>query len=102
MIGTLQSQLHFVRDVQNVKTDNVEPLRAIRDETNEGIKESAIGLDQLREALAHEDIHGHSKRPRMQTSRKGVADDAPWDVLATASDKADRYFVVRVAKTTDG
>src|SRR3954454_3409908 len=33
MLKTLHSQLHFVRDIQSVDTEGVEPLQSIRDET---------------------------------------------------------------------
>ena len=39
MISELQSQLQFVRAIQEVDTDGVEPLVALRDETEEGEKE---------------------------------------------------------------
>ncbi len=101
MTQTLQSQLHFVRAIQSVRTDSVEPLRSIRDETEEGMKEATIGLEQLREALANETVHGHSKRPRMQkkeVSTKGIED---WNVLGTPAEKAGRYFVVRTGKSIE-
>ncbi|KAH9220792.1 hypothetical protein DL95DRAFT_519667 [Leptodontidium sp. 2 PMI_412] len=103
MLGTLHSQLHFVRDIQNVDTEGVEPLQSIRDETEEGIKDITIGLETLKEALAKEDIKGRNRRPRRRRDEMvdgtGVED---WDVLKTAGEKVEtpggRFFIVRSGK----
>lgn len=103
MLKTLHSQLHFVRDIQSVNTDGVEPLQSIRDETEEGIKDITIGLDDLREALQAEEIKGRNKRPRRKRDERvdtnGVED---WNVLGTASKKVEtplgRYFIVKSGK----
>ncbi|KAI1656199.1 hypothetical protein F4813DRAFT_137858 [Daldinia decipiens] len=101
MLSTLTSQLHFVRAVRSVNTTGVEPLRAIRDETALGQREQTIGLEQLKDALANEDVVGHARRPRrrqqQQQGGNGGADPGVegWDVLAGASETAGRYFVVR-------
>ena len=96
MLSTLSSQLHFVKDVQNVVTTGVEPLRSLRDETTQGEKEAELGLDALRDALGKEEIRGkHHKRIRRR--REGVHDEK-WDVLGTASKKVGRYFVVEGGK----
>ncbi|PHH93167.1 hypothetical protein CDD83_10716 [Cordyceps sp. RAO-2017] len=93
MIATLHSQLRFVRAVQRVNTEGVEPLSAIRDETDEGVKERTIGLADLRHALDEETLVGHYKRPR-RVKEKLRSEAEMWDVLATASKKAGKYFVV--------
>lgn len=100
MIKTLESQLHFVRNIQKVNTDGVEPLRAIRDETEKGIQEITIGMEQLKEAFGKEDIVGKNRRPRRRRGEvvdtKGVED---WDVFGAASETVEvngaKYFVVR-------
>lgn len=107
MLATLHAQLHFVRDIQNVDTEGVEPLQSIRDETEEGIREVTIGLDQLKEALAKEDVVGRNRRPRRRRTEKVDAKDVEdWDVLGTAGDKVEtpggKYFVVRSGKDKDG
>ncbi|KAK5997050.1 hypothetical protein PT974_02401 [Cladobotryum mycophilum] len=100
MIATIQSQLRFVRAVQRVNTDGVEPLRAIRDETEAAVKETTIGLEDLKEALAKETLVGHYKRPRRVKEKiKSAAED--WDALLTASRKAGKYFVVDSGKKTE-
>ena len=100
MIATLESQLHFVRAIQQVETTGVEPLRSIRDETAAGLTEATIGMDQLNAVLEREEIRGHCRRPRR---RRDVPVDAAeaenWDVLGTASQKAGRYFIVRSGKS---
>lgn len=99
MIATLQSQLHFVRAIQQVDTTGVEPLRSVHDETEAGLKEATIGIEQLKSALNAEEVKGHCRRPRRKRGAPvditGVED---WDGLAMASKKAGRYFVVRSAK----
>jgi Asp-tRNA(Asn)/Glu-tRNA(Gln) amidotransferase C subunit len=100
MIETLQAQLYFVRDVQSVDTKGVEPLRAIRDETERGLRNATIGLEDLKEVLDREVAFGHNRRPRRVKGEKvntaGVED---WDPLKTASRTvAGKYFVVRSGK----
>lgn len=109
MLFTLESQLGFVRAVREVDTTGVEPLRAIRDETAQGVREQTIGLEQLRETLAKEDVVGHARRPRRRRQRNGTGEkeniDAEvegWDVLSGASETAGRYFVVRTAPSGQG
>ncbi|OTA57264.1 hypothetical protein K449DRAFT_140716 [Hypoxylon sp. EC38] len=111
MLRTLESQLHFVRAIREVDTTGVEPLRAIRDETAQGLREQTIGLEQLKEALANEDIVGHARRPRRRRGgiggvsgqKEGEVRGDPevegWDVLGNASETAGRYFVVRTGST---
>ncbi|KAJ6781305.1 hypothetical protein PWT90_07083 [Aphanocladium album] len=97
MIATLQSQLHFVKAVQRVDTTGLEPLQAIRDETDEGRREGTICLKDLKEALAKEARVGHHKRPR-RIKDKIDSEAEKWDALSTASKKAGKYFVVESAK----
>ncbi|KAI1330529.1 hypothetical protein F5Y16DRAFT_336708 [Xylariaceae sp. FL0255] len=114
MLATLTSQLHFVRAIQGIDTTNITPLRVIRDETAQGLREQMIGLAELQEALDAEDVVGHAKRPRRRrtttttstTNDGGVVDsvrdensrneEEDWDVLGGASETVGgRYFVVR-------
>ncbi|TVY46394.1 hypothetical protein LOCC1_G002725 [Lachnellula occidentalis] len=105
MLRTLDLQLHFVRKMQIVDTEGVEPLQSIRDETTKGREEATIGLEELRDALGKEDIKGRSRRPRRRREvidTEGVED---WDVLGTASEKIEtpggKYFVVRSGKAKE-
>lgn len=100
MIETLQSQLQFARAVQRVDTTGVEPLRAIRDETEAATKENTIGLDDLKDALAKEALVGHYQRPR-RVKEQIQSDAENWDALATASRKAGKYFVVESGKKAE-
>lgn len=93
-IATLQTQLHFVRNVQNVDTTGLKPLQAIRDETKEGMKQYIIGLKEVEEALSQEESYGHNRRPRRRNGKIDTGDVENWDALATASRKAGRYIVV--------
>jgi Asp-tRNA(Asn)/Glu-tRNA(Gln) amidotransferase C subunit len=97
MISTLQSQLHFVRAIQRVDTTGVEPLQAIRDETEAGRKEATISLEDLKDILDKETLVGHYKRPR-RVKEELESESEQWDPLSTASRKAGKYFVVDAAK----
>lgn len=105
MIKTLQSQLHFVQAVQRVDTKGVEPLTAIRDETEHGVGENTITLESLRPALEREKLVGHYQRPKRVKEKREAGDEAKveaerWDALATASRKAGRFFVVQSKKSS--
>lgn len=99
MINVLQSQLSFVRDIQSVDTEGIEPLRSIRDETDEGMSEATIGVEQLRQALSEEVFSGRTRRPRRQNMTSGKSEEdvrtEGWDPLETAAKRAGRFFVVQ-------
>lgn len=95
MLKTLQSQLHFVKEIQSVDTTDVEPLQAIRDETEEAILENTIGVETLKEAFANEEVKGRNRRPRRRRDFKVEKDAEEWDVLGTASRTVGKYFVVK-------
>ncbi|RSL54525.1 hypothetical protein CEP54_009837 [Fusarium duplospermum] len=97
MINTLQNQLQFVRAVQRVDTTGVEPLRAIRDETDAVHGEATIGLADLDEALSSEVLVGHYQRAR-RVRDKVESEAEKWDALGTAGRTAGRYFVVESGK----
>ncbi|OBT76109.1 hypothetical protein VF21_04832 [Pseudogymnoascus sp. 05NY08] len=115
MIAMLESQLHFVREIQKVDTTGVEPLQAIREETKEAIAERTIGLETLEDALAQEEFKGKMKRPRRRESEpkeinykeiEGLSElegepeamDRHWKPLSTANRTAGEYFVVKNKK----
>ncbi|GLA31793.1 hypothetical protein AnigIFM63604_008880 [Aspergillus niger] len=56
MLETLESQIHFVKQVQRIDATGVEPLQSIRDESPEAVHENTIGLEQLKEALSKERV----------------------------------------------
>ncbi|RWA05269.1 hypothetical protein EKO27_g9837 [Xylaria grammica] len=105
MLATLSSQLHFVRAIQSVDTAGIEPLRAIRDETAQGLSEQILGLAELQDTLMLEDMVGQARRPRRRRlSAKSLTHTLDqgegWDVLAGAKETAGgRYFVVRSGGT---
>ena len=99
MIKDLQSQLHFVRAIQEVDTEGVEPLQAIRDETEEAEAENMITMESLKEDLAKEEVvgvRGRIKRRKRTSPDKEPAED--WDPLAQAPGKHERFFVVDTEK----
>jgi Asp-tRNA(Asn)/Glu-tRNA(Gln) amidotransferase C subunit len=97
MLATLSSQLHFVRQIQEVDTAGIEPLRSLRDETVEGESEAELGLDALREALGKEEVRGKfHKRIRRRAGEDQSGEK--WDVLGSATKKVGRYFVVEGGK----
>jgi hypothetical protein len=105
MLKTLESQIHFVREIQKVNTTGVEPLRAIRDETAEGIEEQTIKLADLQEYLDAEEVVGRNgrikRRPKEDPEAK-VAED--WDPFAMSEGQAKnkgRYFFVRKEKKAE-
>ncbi|CAD6444370.1 3bd00d02-b40d-4e88-a1cf-5c5f4e8fb514 [Sclerotinia trifoliorum] len=107
LLDTLHLQLHFLRDIQKVDTDGIEPLRSIRDETIEAEALETIGLEteEIKAALEKEEYEGRNKRPRRRTDggidTKGVED---WSVTETATETVEfgggKYFIVRSGKAT--
>ncbi|RAL66049.1 hypothetical protein DID88_005710 [Monilinia fructigena] len=108
LLDTLHLQLHFLRDIQKVDTEGIEPLRSIRDETLEAEAYESIGLDteEIKTALQKEEFEGRNKRPKRRTDgvvdTKGVEN---WDVTATATENVEfgggKYFIVRSGKGTE-
>jgi Asp-tRNA(Asn)/Glu-tRNA(Gln) amidotransferase C subunit len=102
MLETLESQLHFVKEIQKVDTTGVEPLQAIRDESPEAVKENTIGLEQLREAMSKERVIGRNKRiQRIESARNERPDGDAWDgnALDYASKTKGKFFVVDTANS---
>ncbi|KAJ5923772.1 hypothetical protein N7454_009017 [Penicillium verhagenii] len=102
MLETLESQIHFVKEMQEVNTTGIEPLRSIRDETTAAMKETAIGLDQLRDALAKEEVSGRRGRiQRVPGEKNSNPDGSAWDgnALGYASKTKGKYFVVETGSS---
>jgi Asp-tRNA(Asn)/Glu-tRNA(Gln) amidotransferase C subunit len=99
MIDTLESQIHFVKEIQLVDTTGVEPLARICDESSDAVNEHTIGIEKLKEALAKEHVSG--RRGKIQRI-VGVKNDRPdgtaWDgnALASATKTKGKYFVVEI------
>lgn len=95
MLDTLTAQLHFVGKIQEMDTTGVEPLRAIRDETQAAEAEQTITLETLAAALKKERVIGvHYKRIQRDTTPVDAKEVEDWDVLSFAERKAGKYFVV--------
>ncbi|KAJ5688768.1 hypothetical protein N7462_003160 [Penicillium macrosclerotiorum] len=97
MLQTLESQIHFVKEIQQVDTAGVEPLRSIRDESSAAVKETTIGLKRLEDALAKEQISGRRRRvQRIECEKARFPDGLIWDsnALGSASRTKGKYFVV--------
>jgi Asp-tRNA(Asn)/Glu-tRNA(Gln) amidotransferase C subunit len=100
MLRTLESQIHFVKEIQKVDTTGVEPLRAIRDESVEGIEEQTITLADLQEHLDAEEVVGRNGRIKRRPKDDPEANEAEdWDPFAMSEGKnKGRYFFVRKEK----
>ncbi|EHA22656.1 hypothetical protein ASPNIDRAFT_173432 [Aspergillus niger ATCC 1015] len=96
MLETLESQIHFVKQVQRIDATGVEPLQSIRDESPEAVQENTIGLEQLKEALSKERVVGRNKRiQRVESPRNERPDGDTWDgnALAYASRTKGKFFI---------
>jgi Asp-tRNA(Asn)/Glu-tRNA(Gln) amidotransferase C subunit len=99
MLRDLASQLHFVKQLQQVDTEGVEPLRAIRDESDEAEKAAELTVDKLKHAFDGEHVVGHHYRRirrRKQPAASQVDIDTPshWQPLEHAQTPQGKYFVV--------
>jgi hypothetical protein len=98
MLLTLESQIHFVKEIQRINTMGVIPLRSIRDETKEAQKENTIQVRDLEASLEQEHYVGRSRRiQRTKAKRAHRPDGEIWDgdALKSASKSMGRYFVVQ-------
>ena len=101
MIKDLQSQLKFVRAIQEVDTEGVEPLQSIRDETRDAESENEITVTTLQEEFNKEEVVGRRGRIRRRINVPNAARDEQandWDPLLQAPKKLGRYIVVDTAK----
>ncbi len=100
MLKTLETQLHFVREIQKVDTTGVEPLVGIRDETAEATEENTITLADLQKDLDAEQKVGKNGRVRRVPREDPKAKKAEnWDLFKMAEGKTvGRFFVVRKQK----
>lgn len=103
MLADLQSQLQFVRAIQEVDTGGVEPLVALRDETEEGVKEGTIGLEEMRGELAKDEVVGMRGRIVRRKSAGGNGEGGKerggdLDLLAQAPKRLGQYVVVDTMK----
>ena len=93
LLDGLESQLKFVKAIQRVDTEGVEPLVSLRDETKECYQEEEISLDTLREEFNKEEVLGDRGRIRRKSEVQVKEDDAEnWDVLALAPKTKGRFI----------
>lgn len=104
MLETLESQIHFVKEVQKVNTDGVEPLVAIRDETAESIEEQTITLNKLQPYLDQEEKVGKNGTIRRRKPSEMVTNSG-WDPFDLGEGKESRrigkYFYVKKEKAQE-
>ncbi|KAL9093434.1 MAG: hypothetical protein Q9159_000288 [Coniocarpon cinnabarinum] len=95
MLEQLQQQLHFVRQIQSVDVEGVEPMVRVRDETNQADGERTLDLEAMREELEKERWVGRwvrrLKKPEVPKEKRESED---WDVLGQAPRRVGGYFVV--------
>ncbi|KAF4762969.1 hypothetical protein HAV15_001332 [Penicillium sp. str.  len=99
MLDTLESQIHFVKEIQLVDTTGVAPLARIRDESPAAIEEETIGIEKLKEALAKEKVSGRrGKIQRVPGEKNDRPDGTAWDgnALGSATKTKGKYFVVEI------
>lgn len=98
MLKTLESQIHFVQEIQKIDTNGVEPLVAIRDETTEAIKEQTISLETLQPYLDKELKVGPNGTIRRQKPTEMIRDSgwSPFDMgKGKDTRKKGKFFFVR-------
>ncbi|KAK4690989.1 glutamyl-tRNA(Gln) amidotransferase subunit F, partial [Lecanoromycetidae sp. Uapishka_2] len=103
MIKDLQSQLRFVQAIQSVDTEGVEPLVALRDETEEAEMENEVTVESLKEEFAKEEVVGRRGRTRRrrdapEVERKEEEGLEGRDLLGQAGKRVGRWVVVDTAK----
>ena len=99
LLGDLNAQLRFVRAIQKVDTEGVEPLVGIRDETQEAQLEEEINLASLKEDLEKEEVVGPRRRIRRRPGVKVEQNDAEnWDSLACAPKTKGRFIALETKK----
>lgn len=101
MVRTLESQIHFVKEIQKINTTGVEPLVAIRDETTESVEEQTITLETLQPYLDKEQKVGANGTIRRQKPAEMIRDSG-WNPFEMGKGKETRrkgkYFFVKKQK----
>ena len=101
MLKTLESQIHFVKEIQRVDTTGIAPLQSVRDESAEAVEENTIGLEHLKEALSKERVSGRRNRiQRIEVEINERPDGNAWDgnALGYTSKTKGPFFVVETSK----
>jgi len=106
MLKTLESQIHFVKEVQKVDTTGVEPLQAIRDETEDAVQEQTITLQDLKPFLDMEEKVGRNGTVRRRKAKRINEEDMTQELPDWTQDLGDaskerrlgRFFFVKREK----
>ena len=102
MIRDLQAQLRFVKAVQRVDTEGIEPLQSIRDETVAGRQRNTFNVENMKEVFDQEEVVGRRGRIRrkqsVQQEQSETDNESKWNPLAHAAKTRGPYFVVDTAK----
>ena len=105
LLRDLRNQIHFVKQIQRVNTQGVEPLVAIRDETPEHIESSTVRLEDLKPWLDQEEKVGRAEFVRSRRPRDVKVGEMDWDPFemgvgseAGSGRRHGRYFVVKKAR----
>lgn len=103
MLSTLETQLHFVRDIQTVDTQGVEPLRAVRDETTQGLEREEAALERAAKAALNKEVRfGYQKRPRRVPLEHKITPTEAIVEEATRARREHGFFVVDSGKAKRG
>jgi len=97
MLQTLETHLHFVREIQKVDTTGVEPLVSVCDETPDAREENTIRLADVRAELdAEEKGANYGRRRRVPREDPEAQKAESWDLARMAEGKMmGKFFVVR-------
>ncbi|KAK2742829.1 hypothetical protein FQN57_005120 [Myotisia sp. PD_48] len=103
MLQTLESQIHFVEQIQKIDTTQVEPLRSIYDETKDAENECAIDYTKLKAALDQEEYVGRTRRIHRRAKKPEAQEDEMRDFKPshTADKTTGKYFVVQSSPAED-
>ncbi|EEP81563.1 predicted protein [Uncinocarpus reesii 1704] len=100
MLKTLSAQIHFVKQIQQVDTTDVTPLRSLRDETDRAYQERTINISTLKSSLEREEFVGRNRRIfRTRAEKEKRPDGESWEedgaLLKSGEVVMGKYFVVR-------
>jgi Asp-tRNA(Asn)/Glu-tRNA(Gln) amidotransferase C subunit len=101
MLDMLNSQLHFVRQIQEVDTSGVKPLQGIRDESAEATIETKITLESIKNELDREEAYTRYNRIRRAKDTE-TPTESDWNVLGQTKRRVGRYFVVDTSEKDSG
>ncbi len=96
MLRHMTSHIHFVREVQQVDTQDASALRSIRVETDSAFSDNQISIDSVKDALLSEETSGRhfmQIRRRIASTSDYKSNGGP-KIMDSAERKSGNYFVV--------